>query len=391
MAPIHIVQVIDSLKIGGAEMLLRELTQGLLDRNFRVTVCYNTAGPLVDSFNAMDIELFHFPSKARINPFLITQLSGVMKRGKPQLVHTHLFKSDFHGRLAARLSGVPVVISTLHNNDVWARRFPLGQIYGATARFTDALIAVSQEVRQYHLQYTGIPAEKIVTIENGVDLSRFSTIDTMPGENFRKEFNIDSKAPLFGIIGRLVPQKDHFLFLRTAAEILKKLPLARFLIVGDGELRGAIEEEARRLSLLPALIFTGIRRDIPAILDALDVLVFSSKWEGLPVTLLEGMAASRPVVSTAVDGVRDVLQDGITGILGPAGDYYALAQACLKLANNVELRKSMGLAGRKLVSERYSIVSMIDRTVALYQKYLSEKGTGNVVLPDQSSPDGIRQ
>lgn len=353
-------------------MLLRELTQGLLEKNFRVTVCYNTPGPLVDSFKAMDIRLFHLSPKARIDPFLLAQLSGLMKREKPDLVHTHLFKSDFHGRLAARLAGVPSVVSTLHNNDVWARQFPLGQIYGATARFADALIAVSQEVKQYHLRYTGVPEHKIVTIENGVDLKRFSNLDNGQSAKLRKEFNIDDSAPLFGIIGRLVPQKDHFLFLKAAVDILEKAPSSRFLVVGDGELRSAIEEEAKRLSLLPALIFTGIRRDIPEILNAIDVLVFSSKWEGLPVTLLEGMAASRPVVSTAVDGVRDVIKDGITGILVPAGNYSALAQACLKLVDDIDLRKKMGSAGRELVSEKYSVDSMINQIADLYGRLLNE-------------------
>ncbi|MFN8413457.1 MAG: glycosyltransferase [Anaerolineales bacterium] len=294
MSSPHVMQVIDSLKIGGAEMLLRELTLGLLEKNFRVTVCYNTSGPLVDSFKTMDVKLFQLLPKARIDPFLLAQLSTLMRREKPDLVHTHLFKSDIHGRLAARFAGVPVVVSTLHNNDVWARKFPLGQIYGATSNFTNNLIAVSQEVKQYHLRYTNVPENKIVIIENGVDLRRFSNLEDSTRNKIREEFGIAVDAPLFGIIGRLVPQKDHLLFLKMAFEILQKMPTARFLVVGDGELRLELEEEARRMSLLPSLIFAGIRRDIPEILTAIDVLVFSSKWEGLPVTLLEGMAAERP-------------------------------------------------------------------------------------------------
>jgi glycosyltransferase involved in cell wall biosynthesis len=143
--------------------------------------------------------------------------------------------------------------------------------------------------------------------------------------------------------------------------------------VGDGELRSELEEKARQLFLMPALIFTGIRKDIPAILQALDVLVFSSKWEGLPVTLLEGMAAARPVVSTAVDGVRGVIQNGVNGILSPA-DPQSLAQACIKLAYNSALRLSMGDAGKKLATEKYSILSMINRTVSLYERLLDAKG-----------------
>lgn len=373
MESIQVFQVIDGLNIGGAEMLLRDLTLGLLERNFRVTICFNTVGPLLDSFKKMNIPLFHLLPRAKTDPLLVAKLSEVMKREKPHLVHTHLFKSDFHGRLAARLSNVPVIVSTLHNNDAWARRFPLGHIYGYTAHFADALIAVSEEVRRYHLQYTGVRPEKIFTIENGVDLSRFSSVSTGDGEKIRKELGISIKAPLFGIIGRLAPQKDHHLFLKTAREIINKLPSARFLVVGDGELRSELEEKARQLFLMPALIFTGIRKDIPAILQAMDVLVFSSKWEGLPVTLLEGMAAARPVVSTAVDGVRDVVQNGVNGILSPA-DPQLLAQACIRLADNSALRLSMGNAGKKLATEKYSIISMINRTVSLYERLLDAKG-----------------
>ncbi len=373
VTPIHVVQVIDGMNIGGAEMLLRELCRGLLEKNFTVSVCYNTPGPLVDSFREMKIPLWRFSPNRRIDPALAFWLANVVKREQPEVVHTHLFKSDFHGRLAARLAGAPVVISTLHNNDVWARRFPLGHIYGWTAQAVDALIAVTADVKRYHVKYTGVPAAKVHVIENGVDLSRFSMpSDASVGAAVRMEFGIAPNVPLFGIIGRLVPQKDHALFLRAATEILSQLPAARFLIVGDGELRQELEQQARALYLEQSVIFAGIRKDIPEILAALDVLVFSSKWEGLPVTLLEAMAAEKPVVSTAVDGVRDVMQNGITGILCNS-DAATLAMACVELANDPARRKVMGRAARKLATERYSIQSMIERTVALYKKSLAEK------------------
>ena len=378
MTPKHVVQVIDGMNIGGAEMLLRELSRGLLERNFRVSVCYNTPGPLIESFDEMKIPLRQFSPRRRVDPALLSWLTQVFRQERPAVVHTHLFKSDLHGRLAARLAGVPVVISTLHNNDIWARRFPLGRVYGWTAKAVDALIAVTADVKRYHVQYTGVPANQVHVIENGVDLSRFSAPpDDSAGVAIRNGFAIAAAAPLFGVIGRLVPQKDHALFLRTAAEILKSLPDARFLVVGDGELRQELEQQAKDLHLDQALIFAGIRKDIPAILAALDVLVFSSKWEGLPVTLLEAMAAEKPVVSTAVDGVRDVMQDGVTGLLCTP-DAEALAAACVALARDPARRKAMGAAARKLATERYSIQSMIGRTVALYEKFMAaEKLAGD--------------
>jgi glycosyltransferase involved in cell wall biosynthesis len=299
------------------------------------------------------------------------------------VVHTHLFKSDFHGRLAARMAGVPVVVSTLHNADIWAQRKLLGSLYGFTARFADKLIAVSDEVREYHIAKTGVPASKVEVIENGVDVRRFSGMEptgnvgrSQPkGWKIRSEFGISPDAVLFGIIGRLKPQKDHVTFLKAAAEILYRgVPNARFLVIGDGPLRPELMQLADELRLFPSLIFTGQRSDIPQILAALDVLVFSSRWEGLPVTLLEGMAASKPIVATAVDGIKGVAIPDVTALLVPPDNPLPLADACLKLCDDPDLRARMGRAGFERVSTRYSLSAMIDQTAGLYNDLLRARG-----------------
>lgn len=371
MNQVRVLQIIDSMKTGGAEGLLLELCKGLVRRGYRVSVCYNTPGPRSTEFEGEGIETFRLRPFARVDPTLVVRLMQVMHRDPPQIVHTHLFKSDMHGRFAARASGVPVVFSTLHNNDIWARRLPLGRLYGLTARFTDCLIAVSDQVKRYHVRYTGVPADKVVTIENGIDCSRFFT-ESQPGARVRGQLGISPDAPLFGAIGRLVPQKNHAMLIRAAAEIVRVLPNARFLVVGEGPLRSELEEQAGKLGLIPTVVFAGLRPDIPAVLSALDVLVFTSKWEGLPLALLEGMAAGKPVVATAVDGVLDVMVDGATGLLAPPDGTEALVHACLKLMEEPALRMQMGNAGRSRVLERFSIDSMIDRTISLYSRFWEE-------------------
>jgi glycosyltransferase involved in cell wall biosynthesis len=291
-----------------------------------------------------------------------------------------LFKSDFHGRLAARFAGVPVVVSTLHNNDSWAKNWLLGHIYGATARFADRLIAVSPEVREYHLNKTGVPASKIMVIENGVDVTAFAGHEN-GAKDIRTEFGIAPTAPLFGIIGRLKPQKDLPTFLLAAVEILRQQNDARFLVVGDGPLQVELEAQAKELGLFPALIFTGMRKDIPTIMKALDVLVLSSLWEGLPVILLEAMAAARPVVATGVDGIRSVVLADESALLVDTSSPSALAQACLKLARDPDLREKMGNAGFKRVADFYSLDAMIDRISNLYIELLRDRGLGEFV-PD---------
>jgi glycosyltransferase involved in cell wall biosynthesis len=377
MTAAHALQLIDGLNIGGAEILLRELSVGLLRRGFRVSIGYSSSGPLVQELTSLGLPLTRLPRLMRIDPILFCGMVGLIRRESPQIVHTHLFKSDFHGRLAARIAGVPVVVSTLHSIDPWAQERSLGRLYGWTARFADRVIAVSEDVRRFHATHTGIPEEKLVTIENGVDIHRFAGLESA-GRSVRKELGFDD-ALVFGVVGRLTPPKDHSTFLKAAALILKKLPKARFLIVGDGPLRKDLEIQAQKTGLGHAVIFTGLRNDVPALLAALDVLVFSSLWEGLPVALLEGMAAARPIVATTVGGIPDVVLPDKSAFLVAPGDAHALAQACLRLASDSASRHSMGQAGLERVVARYSIGAMIDHTAALYAKLLQERGLGQLI------------
>jgi len=373
MNDIHVLHLIDGLTFGGAETLLRDLAAGLEKRGYRITVGYSTPGPFVQELADKGLTLKHIPRMGLIDPIFMLRMLRLMRADPPQIVHTHLFKSDFHGRLAARLAGVPVVVSTLHNNDSWANNWLLGHIYGATARWADRLIAVSAEVKSYHLKKTGVPAQKVLVIENGVDVAAFEG-HKVEAENIRREFGIAPDAPLLGIIGRLKPQKDLPTFLLAATEILRERPDARFLVVGDGPLRVELEAQAKELGLFPSLIFTGMRKDVPAFLASLNILVLSSLWEGLPVILLEAMAAARPVVSTAVDGIIGVALPDETALLAPPSDPSALAQACLKLIRDPQLSQQMGQAGRERVMNQYSLNVMIDHISALYVDLLLNKG-----------------
>ena len=373
MNEIHVLHLIDGLTFGGAETLLRDLAAGQEKRGYRVTVGYSTPGPFVQELQNKGLKLKRIPRLALVDPVFMFRMIRLMRADPPQVVHTHLFKSDFHGRLAARLAGTPVVVSTLHNNDVWANYWLPAHLYGATARWADRLIAVSAEVKAFHLQKTGVPESKVTVIENGVDVSAFDGYEEKAAA-IRREFGVAPGAPVVGIIGRLKPQKDLPTFLRAAAEILRERPDARFLAVGDGPLRAELEEQARSLGLFPALVFTGMRKDVAAILAAIDILALSSLWEGLPVILLEGMAAARPVVSTAVDGITGVVLPNETAFLTPVSAPSELAQACLRLIRDPQLARRMGEAGRRRVLERYSLDVMIDRISALYQELLRAKG-----------------
>jgi len=370
--PIHILQIIDGLELGGAEVLLYDLITRLPPDEFRVSVCYFEPGPLEDDFFKLGIPVARFPWSRPVDPALMLRLSGLMRSDPPQIVHTHLFKSDFNGRLAARLSGVPSVVTTLHSCNDWARTFR-GWLYGINSHLADKIIAVSDEVYDFALRYMHTPKSKTVSIPNGIPVDRFKK-NQSAREAFRSEFNISADAPLIGIVAALVPVKDHMSFLEAARRIHQTAPQARFVIVGDGPLRAALTDKAAELGLGETVIFCGNRRDIPAVMSALDVLVFSSTVEGLPVALLEGMAASCPVVATTAGGMRGVVVDNETGILVPPSKPDALADACLRLVSNPQLARQMGQAGYERAESRYSIDAMMKQTIDLYRQLSARRG-----------------
>ena len=370
--PVHILQMVDSLEIGGAENLVFELASKLASTGYRITVCCCESGSLVDDLERLGIRVELLSWRGKIDPLLVLRMVKIIQRDPPQIVHTHLFKSDFHGRLAARLGGVPIVLSTLHNCDQWAKNPIFGSIYWLTTLLADRLIAVAEEVRDFAIRYIHVSPSRIVTISNAIQTERFSN-QKVAGAQFRSEMGISPNTPLFGIVARLDPQKDHKTFLQAAKLITMVAPRARFIIVGEGRLRSILEGFAVELGIDQSVSFLGMRKDIPAIMAAIDVLVLSSLYEGLPLTLLEGMAAARPVVSTAVNGVKGIVVDGETGFLVPCGNPQALADSCLRLIADQNLCKQMGEAGYERAKARYGLDTMNDKIVQLYQSLLAQK------------------
>jgi glycosyltransferase involved in cell wall biosynthesis len=375
MRPIHVLHVIDGLKVSGAETLLRDLLARLPRDRYRVSVCYSTPGPMADELMGMGIPLTRLPRLGRLDPLLTLRLAQVMRRDPPQVVHTHLFKSDFHGRIAARLTGVPVVVSSLHNCDRWAQNPVLGWIYGWTAGLADRLIAVSEDVRLYAIKYTFVRPDRVVTVHSAVPLEKYAGCEEA-GRALRREMGIAEQTPLLGMIARLAAQKDHATLLEALARLRSLVPGVRALIVGDGPLRAALSRQAESLGLGDVVTFTGMRRDIPAILAALDVFVLSTHWEGLPVALLEAMAASRPVVASSVAGVPGVVDDGVTGLIVAHADPSALAEACAQLLRDPDRAKRMGAAGRQRVAAHYSAEQMLAGIQAQYEGLLAGAGLG---------------
>ena len=383
---IKIVRIIARLNIGGPAINVVLLTEGLNSGNFRTTLVTGSIGKGEGDMSYFADERHVKPvyvgELARsINPFkdlrALWKIYKVIKRERPLIVHTHTAKAGTLGRTAAILAGVPVRVHTFHGhvfdgyfNGLTARVFIFIERF--LGRFTTKIVTVSNSVaNDVTLKYNIVPKEKIRVIPLGFDLGRFFRSDENAA-GLKKELGLPDDSLLVGIVGRLVPVKNHKMFLDMAKEAGARK--TKFIIIGDGELRLELESYAKQIGMERDVIFLGWRRDLENIYAGLDVACLTSLNEGTPVSLIEAMASARPVVSTDVGGVKDIVKDGVNGRLVSSGDTAAFAKAVLDLLNDSGKRAKMGIAGRSFVKINYNKDRLIEDTKNLYEELLKEKG-----------------
>lgn len=353
--PLRVMFVITSMPVGGAETLLVDLIRRLDRSRFLPELCcLKDLGPLGEML-ALEIPAHHGLLARKSDVRVLWRLAGLMRQRRIDAVVT-VGAGDkmFWGRLAARLAGVPVIASALHSTG-WPDRVQLAN--RLLAPITDAFIAVAEPQGRYLAAHEGCTASKIRVIPNGVDVERFRP--RPPDETLRKEFGLAADAPVAGIVAALRPEKNHSLFLRAAVRVRRAIPNARFLIVGDGPQRGDLETLAQLLSISAAVRFLGTRSDVPEVLSLIDVLVLSSHIEANPVSILEAMAAGKPVVATRVGSVDKAVQDDRTGYLVSPGGEEELASRLIELLRDRWRAAAFGRAGRQHVLEHASIQRMV--------------------------------
>ena len=365
----HIMYIIDSLKVGGAEMLLLAMVRQFA-ADHDVTVVYFTPGPLEEDMRSLGVPIHRISTMGIKDPRVIPRLVAMMREQKPDVVHTHLSKSDVAGLMAAAMAGVPVRISSIHNVDPWRQKKWLSEIMKQWTKTSHHMIAVSEGVRDYVLEYSDYPAEKITTVANGIDLDRFDPATVPPID--KTQFGIPEDALTVCMVARLEESKGHHILIDAASKVIADLPDAYVMIVGDGHLREGLEAQRDRMGLDDNVIFTGIQRDIPGVMRAVDVITFSSLWEGLPVALLEAMAMANPVVSTAVGGIPNVITDGEDGLLVPKDNAAALAKGLLKVLKDSALRDTLGTNARRTIEAQYSAAAMHQQILDLYENILAQ-------------------
>lgn len=303
------------------------------------------------------------------------ELFIILRRLKPDIVHTHLTTGGILGRIAARLAGVPVVVHTLHVHPFrgyYDRTRTIGFILTERlgAYFSDSIITLTANLRNeladtYHIT----SKQRISVLPLGLDLDIYAETPRKQGI-FREQFGIPADAPLVGIVGRIIPVKNIALFLEIAKQLHTHNPQMRFVIVGDGTGRAEREAQAKELGLQDAVIFTSWINDMETVYSDLDVLVNTSHNEGTPIPIIEALAAGCPVVASNVGGITDLLAGGQLGKLIPTGNLSAFVEAIEHTINN----PSDGTEAQANMLRRYGIERLAQDLDSFYRGLLAQKG-----------------
>ena len=380
--PLRVMFITTSMPIGGAETLLVNLIRRLDRKRFAPELCcLKELGPLGEEM-AKEVPTASHLLRHKLDLRVLPRLIRLFKEHKIDAVVT-VGAGDkmFWGRLAAWFAGVPVVACALHSTG-WPDS--IGRLNRLLTPVTDAFIGVASAHGQHLIEREGFPRGKVHVIPNGVDVQRFAPLPD--NQRLRTELGIPNGAVIVGILAALRPEKNHELFLRSARRVVAEIPEAHFVIIGEGPQRSRLEQLTADLDLTESVKFLGSRSDIPAILSMLDLVVLSSHNEAFPVSILEAMAAAKPVISTRVGSVYEAVVDGKTGYLVEKDDEQAMAARVIDLLQHRLRLAEMGAAARERVCRRWSL----DQMVTGYEDLLTNIYDSKSTSPRQpADPDKV--
>ncbi|WP_323720632.1 glycosyltransferase [Acetomicrobium sp.] len=363
---VRVLHAIPNFGPGGAERLLVNLLEQFDRERFEVAAVslYPETGTILErEIREKKINVYYLNKHKGPDPRMVPQLWHIFRDFRPDVVHTHRYVLRYT-LLPAYLCRIPVQVHTVHS--IAQKEVDrVGKIIHWFAfRFAGVVpVSICREVAMTVRRIYGQNMETPV-IYNGIPTVRFSVYSNCQSEN---------DDIVFLHIGRFSQPKNHKLLIEAFKLAVKECPKMRLWLVGDGELRPAIQNLVAEKGLSRYVSFLGIRADVAELLGQGDVFVLPSNWEGVPLTILEAMAAGKPVVATSVGGVPELVESGVTGILVPPGDVASLANAFLKLANDPKLRQSMGKEGQKKARECFDIAFIAREYESLYLKLLRER------------------
>jgi len=374
-----ILYIIDDLRNAGAQRHLVEVLKQLDKNKYQPAVCTvmsdaakrqsaGLIGNLKAEIESLGISVKSLHLKRIYHPTVILKLIALwrfIRKERFAVIQTYLFCADVLGSIAAKFAGVKAIITTRREVGIWNKRHYVWA-YRLTNAFAHKILTVSRAVERFSKKQERIPSSKpVVTIYNGIDLSRFDYTAKHPEK--RAELNILPNDVVVGIVANLIPVKDQFSFIRAASQVLKKLRNVKFLLVGDGALRGELKELAENLGIQDSVYFLGKRKDVPQLLSIMDVFVLCSLSEGMSNALLEAMAMAKPVVVTDVGGNTETVEHEKNGLLVPPQNPTTLSDSILKLLTDKELAGKLSYAARREVERKFSSEVMVRKMERLYE------------------------
>lgn len=370
----RILYVITAAEWGGAPLHVLQLMEYMVKQGHEVGLVAAPEPRLMTGAKALGVKVFPNPHFVRpVRPWkdfrALWPIFRAMRAFKPDLVHAHSTKAGYAARLACAVLRKPIIFTAhgwafTEGRSLWKRRLLAG-VERLAAQVTAKIICVSEHDRELAVQWNVAKPGKLAVVHNGIDPRPFLEGGGAP---LREELGLEGSVVLT-FVGRLAPPKDPL----TLLEAVKTLPKGVLLVVGDGELKPPVEEYVREHGLEEKVRLLGERSDVLRILASSDVFVLSSRWEGLPYTIIEAMMARLPVVSTRVGGVPELVEDGVTGFLVPAEDPPALAEALQTLLDDPELRRRMGEAGREKALREFTLDRMLRETERTYEEVVRKK------------------
>jgi glycosyltransferase involved in cell wall biosynthesis len=361
---IRILHVITWLGVGGAERLVLMAATRLPSAQFESAVCcFTKRGPFGDDAERLGVKVWclgEFPSLR--HPLVLFQLYRIIREFRPDIVHTHLQAPNLYGRLMAFAARVPVVVTSEHNvYTAKARRYIF--VERLLARRTNAIIAVSEEVRRFLSAQLGLNPSQIQLVENGIATEHPSPerVDAL-----RQQLELPAGAVVLGTVASLTAKKGHAYLLQALAALSDRGIVCTLLLAGDGPERQALEARAVRLGISGQVRFLGVQPHVADVLAVMDIFVLPSITEGLPLALLEAMAATKPVIATAVGGIPEVITTGVNGMLVEREAVQPLADAIETLVTMPGLRALYGERARATVLSRFTEEQHLRTLASLY-------------------------
>jgi glycosyltransferase involved in cell wall biosynthesis len=368
---LRILHLISSSGFLGAENVVLELSKESAKQGYWVTIGIlenrnNLHMELAERAKEEGIKVQIFPCKGRFDLDTIASIRDFTDREQPNILHSHGYKSNFYAWRAVSGKNIPWII-TNHGKRVGMKLTVYNWLNIFLMKKADKLIAVSREIAD-EMTKKGIPSTKILVIDNGIDLQRFT--NHRKNNDLRESFGLNGNNKIIGTIGSLTEEKGHIHLIEAARQVTDKYTECRFLIVGDGGQRQFLEEKTSRLGLSGRVIFTGSRKEVPEILSMLDAFVLPSLKEGLPMALLEAMASKVPVIASKVGAIPKIIEDGINGMLIPPRDPDAIAKAINTMFSDSTSAKEMALKGFEKVRDHFSSKLMYEKYMTVYNDLL---------------------